>query len=163
VYGELQNIGDRYRNVIGIFMNQIMRGEPMTIFGDGTQTRAFTYVRDIAPVIAAAPGTPEAFGQVFNVGADHPYEVRVLAERVAEAMGVTPNIVLLPARNEVAHAYSSHEKVRRFFACPPETPLEVGLRQMAAWAREVGARTSQPFGAIEIARGLPPSWAVPGS
>ena len=45
VYGERQNIGDRYRNVIGIFMNQIMRGEPMTIFGDGRQTRAFTLRR----------------------------------------------------------------------------------------------------------------------
>ena len=42
VYGEHQNIGDRYRNVIGIFMNQIMQGEPMTIFGDGSQTRAFS-------------------------------------------------------------------------------------------------------------------------
>ncbi len=54
VYGERQNIGDRYRNVIGIFMSQILRGEPLTIFGDGSQTRAFTYVGDIAPVIAQA-------------------------------------------------------------------------------------------------------------
>src|SRR5262249_27124532 len=46
VYGEHQNIGDRYRNVIGIFMNQIMRGQPLTIFGDGSQTRAFTYIDD---------------------------------------------------------------------------------------------------------------------
>ena len=53
VYGEHQNIGDRYRNVIGIFMNQIMKGEPMTIFGDGEQTRAFTHVADVAPVVAA--------------------------------------------------------------------------------------------------------------
>ena len=45
VYGERQNIGDRYRNVVGIFMNQIMQGQPMTIFGDGEQTRAFTYIR----------------------------------------------------------------------------------------------------------------------
>lgn len=163
VYGERQNIGDRYRNVIGIFMNQIMRGEPMSIFGDGTQTRAFTYAGDIAPVIADAPFNPESFGEVFNVGADRPYEVRELAERVAEAMGVPPRIELLPGRHEVAHAYASHDKVRRFFDCPQETPLDVGLKRMAAWAREVGARTSQPFGEIEIPRGLPPSWAIPGS
>lgn len=43
VYGERQNIGDRYRNVVGIFMNQIMQDQPMTIFGDGQQSRAFTY------------------------------------------------------------------------------------------------------------------------
>ena len=49
VYGPRQNIGDRYRNVVGIFMNQILRGRPMTIFGDGTQTRAFSYIDDVAP------------------------------------------------------------------------------------------------------------------
>jgi UDP-glucose 4-epimerase len=160
VYGERQNIGDRYRNVIGIFMNQIMRGGPMTIFGDGAQTRAFTYAGDIAPIIAESAFNLRAFGEVFNVGADRPYEVRVLAECVAQAMGVESQIELLPGRNEVAHAYSSHEKVRRFFDCPPETSLEDGLRRMAAWAREAGARTSQPFGEIEIPRGLPPSWAA---
>jgi len=163
VYGERQNIGDRYRNVIGIFMNQIMRGEPMTIFGDGAQTRAFTYAGDIAPVIAEAPFNSEAAGEVFNVGADRPYSVRELAERVAAAMGVEPNIRHLPSRNEVVDAYSSHEKVRRVFECPPETSLDVGLARMACWAREVGARTSKAFGEIEIPRGLPASWAMPRS
>ena len=63
VYGPRQNIGDRYRNVVGIFMNQILQGRPMTIFGDGTQTRAFSYIDDVAPVMAEAidvrtpPGT----------------------------------------------------------------------------------------------------------
>src|SRR5687767_2844675 len=51
VYGENQNIGDRYRNVIGIFMNQIMQGQEMTIFGDGSQTRAFSHIDDLAPHI----------------------------------------------------------------------------------------------------------------
>ena len=55
VYGERQNIGDRYRNVIGIFMNQIMQGQPMTIFGDGDQTRAFSYIGDVAPDHRPAP------------------------------------------------------------------------------------------------------------
>lgn len=160
VYGERQNIGDKYRNVIGIFMNQIMRGEPMTIFGDGLQTRAFTYIGDISPVIAEAGFRPSAHGQVFNVGADTPYTVRQLAERVAVAMGVEPDIRFLEARNEVVDAYSSHEKVRTFFECPPDTSLDDGLARMAAWARTVGARQSQPFGEIEIPRGLPGSWAA---
>ncbi|MCC6177023.1 MAG: NAD-dependent epimerase/dehydratase family protein [Chloroflexi bacterium] len=160
VYGERQNIGDRYRNVIGIFMNQIMQGEPMTIFGDGLQTRAFTYAGDIAPVIAEAGFRPSAHGEVFNVGADTPYSVRDLAERVAAAMGVEPNIRFLDARNEVVDAYSSHDKVRQYFECPPETSLDEGLARMAAWARQVGARQSQPFGEIEIPSMLPASWAA---
>jgi len=48
IYGEFQNLGDPYRNVIGIFMNQILQEKPLTIFGDGTQERAFSYVEDIA-------------------------------------------------------------------------------------------------------------------
>src|SRR6202167_1552090 len=83
VYGERQNIGDRYRNVVGIFMNQLLRGEPMTIFGDGTQQRAFTHINDVAPIIAASGELLTARNQVFNVGADRPYTVNELAEVVA--------------------------------------------------------------------------------
>ena len=50
VYGERQNIGDKYRNVVGIFMNQILQGKSMTVFGDGTQTRAFSYIGDVRPL-----------------------------------------------------------------------------------------------------------------
>src|ERR1700685_4247965 len=63
VYGERQNIGDRYRNVVGIFMNQLLRGEPMTMFGDGNQQRAFSHIEDVAPLIAASVDYPEAYGQ----------------------------------------------------------------------------------------------------
>ena len=54
VYEERQNIGDPYRNVVGIFMNQIMQGKELTIFGDGMQTRAFSHIDDVAPIIAQA-------------------------------------------------------------------------------------------------------------
>ena len=158
VYGERQNIGDRYRNVIGIFMNQIMQGQPLTIFGDGKQPRAFTYVADVAPVIDQAPATKEAHGRIFNIGADMPCAVGRLAELVAEAMGARAEIRYLPARNEVVHAYSSHDSVRAVFDCPPDTPLDEGLRRMAAWAKQVGARQSKPFSSIEIRRGLPSGW-----
>src|SRR5437764_1071628 len=112
IYGERQNIGDPYRNVIGIFMNQIMQGRPLSIFGDGTQTRAFTYVKDIAPVIAKAHVTPKAYGHTFNIGADTPYDLNSLAKAVSNAMGTKAEIIHVAARKEVEHAYSSHEKVR---------------------------------------------------
>src|SRR6202050_5715807 len=75
VYGERQNIGDRYRNVVGIFMNQLLRGEPLTVFGDGSQQRAFTHIDDVAPVIAGSVNYPAAANQVFNIGADVPHTV----------------------------------------------------------------------------------------
>lgn len=158
VYGENQNIGDRYRNVIGIFMNQIMQGKPMTIFGDGTQTRAFSYIDDVAPHIANSVNIPEAYNEVFNIGADQPYTVKHLAETVAKAFGVEPEIQYLPARDEVLHAYSDHSKARRVFGQNSTVGLEDGVARMAAWARQVGARTSREFDNIEIQRNLPPIW-----
>ncbi|HEX3159066.1 MAG TPA: NAD-dependent epimerase/dehydratase family protein [Gemmatimonadaceae bacterium] len=158
VYGEFQNIGDRYRNVIGIFMNRLMHGEPMPIFGDGTQTRAFSYVGDIIPALAHAVHTPAAFGEVFNVGADRDYSVNELASVVADALGAERRVQHLDARREVQHAYSDHSKVRRVFGAQPETPLAEGIRRMAEWARVVGPRQSQAFENIEVTRNLPPAW-----
>lgn len=161
VYGEYQNIGDRYRNVIGIFMNQILQGKAMTIFGDGEQQRSFSYVSEVIPVIARAPLVEIARNQVFNVGADQPYTVNALAQHVAQAMGVEPEVVHLPARNEVVIAFSDHSKCHEVFGKAPAVSLPDGLRVMAEWVRSVGARKSREFQDIEIRRGLPPSWVSP--
>ena len=161
VYGENQNLGDPYRNVIGIFMNQILHHTPMTIFGDGQQTRAFTYIDEVAPVIAASVARPNAYNQAFNVGADTPYSVLELAQVVARTMGVEPAIQFFPARNEVVHAFSSHEKVRRVFGDLIRTvPLQEGIGRMAIWTKKVGARQGKPFQGIEVRKHLPPSWAA---
>jgi len=161
VYGENQNLGDRYRNVIGIFMNQIMQGRPMTIFGDGRQTRAFSYIDDVAPVIAASIARPESYNQVFNVGADKPYSVNELANVVARAMGAKSQIKRLDARNEVVNAYSVHEKVRKHFGdLMKNVSLEEGIERMAAWAKKTGARQGKPFKGIEVRKNLPKSWAA---
>lgn len=158
VYGEFQNIGDKYRNVIGIFMNQLMQDLPMTVFGDGSQSRAFSYIGDIAPLIAKSAEMPAVYNQVFNIGADTPYSVNTLVQVVAQAMEKEANIKYLPARNEVLHAYSSHEKVRKFFGEHPSTPLETGIRRMADWARQVGVRQSKKFENIEIMKNFPKGW-----
>lgn len=158
VYGEHQNIGDKYRNVIGIFMNQALQGLPLTIFGDGTQTRAFSYIDDVAPVIARSVLNSAAYGQVFNVGGDQPYTVNELALAVCEVMGVTPNLQYLPARKEVQHAYASHDKVRAYFDLPEPVDLREGLQRMAAWVRQVGSRKTKDFANIEVPIGLPAGW-----
>src|SRR4051794_13077172 len=161
VYGELQNSADPYRNVIGIFMNQVMSGRPMTVFGDGLQTRAFTHIDDVAPVISRSIDVPEAANEVFNVGADTPYTVLDLARAVARALDVAePEIEFLPARKEVVHAFSDHAKLHRVFGEEPTVPLEDGLRRMAGWARETGVREPIRFESVEILRNLPPSWAA---
>jgi UDP-glucose 4-epimerase len=160
VYGENQNIGDKYRNVIGIFMNQIMQGKQLTIFGDGEQTRAFSYIDDVAIPIAKCVNIPAAYNQVFNVGADKPYTVNELAKVVCAEFGVKPDIKYLNARNEVMHAYSDHGKARQVFGAPTDISLKEGISRMAKWAREVGARQGQEFSNIEITEKLPDGWAI---
>ncbi len=159
VYGERQNIGDRYRNVVGIFMNQLMKGEPMTIFGDGTQQRAFTHIDDVAPIIARSVEFPVARNQVFNVGADVPYTVNELARVVANAMGVDCKVAHLDPRNEVKIAFSDHSRAERVFGEREKISLEAGVFAMAEWVKKHGARESSTFESIEIAKNMPLSWA----
>ncbi len=158
VYGEMQNIGDKYRNVVGIFMNQILQEKPMTIFGDGEQTRAFSYIGDIAPIMAESIATPQAYNQIFNIGASQPYSVNELAGAIAKSMEVEPNITYVPARNEVVHAYSSHEKIQQVFGEREMHSLDQGLQKMADWVHQHGARKSSEFENIEIMKNLPKAW-----
>ncbi|HZS31337.1 MAG TPA: NAD-dependent epimerase/dehydratase family protein [Gaiellaceae bacterium] len=160
VYGELQNLADPYRNVIGIFMNQVMSGKPMTVFGDGLQTRAFSYIDDVAPVIARSIDVPAAANEVLNVGAETPYTVLELAQQVGRAFGVAePEIEFLPARKEVVHAFSDAAKLHRVFGETGAVPLEEGLDRMAGWAQEMGVQEPVRFESVEVLRNLPPSWA----
>jgi len=160
VYGEYQNIGDRYRNVVGIFMNQLMQKKPLTIFGDGKQTRAFSYIGNVAPYIAGSVEVSETYNNVFNIGADIVYSVNELAEEVINAMNIDGRINYLSKRNEVLHAYSDHSKFNKFFQIDENslTSLKEGLARMAKWVKTVGIRKSSSFKDIEITHKLPSIW-----
>ncbi len=160
VYGENQNIGDKYRNVIGIFMNQIMQGKQLTIFGDGNQTRAFSYIDDVAIPIARSVHIPAAYNEVFNIGADQPYTVNELARVVCTEFNVEADINYLTARNEVLHAYADHAKAHSVFGAPTGIDLPAGIQKMAQWASSVGARKSKEFDNIEISEKLPDGWGI---
>jgi UDP-glucose 4-epimerase len=140
-------------------MNQILRGEPMTIFGDGTQIRAFTHIDDIAPIIASSVDVRAARNQVFNLGADEPYTINDLARIVAEEMGSKCEVIQLDPRNEVKVAFSDHSKAHQVFGRQSQTTLQMGIRAMAKWVKVHGARESSIFENIEVMKNLPPSWA----
>ncbi|MFK8111666.1 MAG: NAD-dependent epimerase/dehydratase family protein [Rubripirellula sp.] len=158
VYGEFQNIGDRYRNVVGIFMNRIMQSQPLPVFGSGEQKRAFTYVGDIADLIAKSPLVDQARNEVFNIGADIPSTVNELALEIGKAFSVDPEMEHHEARHEVEFAWADHSKARRVFGQRAETSLMDGVQRMAEWAKQTGPRASEPFDDIEIERNLPASW-----
>lgn len=160
VYGERQNISDRYRNVVGIFMNCVLRGEALPVFGDGQQTRAFSHIDDVAPAIARSPLVAATANETYNVGADEPVSVLELARIVSEAFGVEPRLEHLPPRNEVVHAFSDHSKVRAALDLGDPIDLRTGIARMAAWVREHGPREPVEFtGRIELPRNMPPSWS----
>lgn len=160
VYGERQNVADRYRNVIGIFMNHMMQGRALPVFGDGEQSRGFTYVKDIAPVMAQAPTNAAARNQIFNLGADTPVTINQLAQEIGKVMGVEAEMRYLEARHEVVHAYAVHTKVHDAFGLTDasETSLADGLAQMWPWVQEYGARKTPKFGEIEVPKNLPSYW-----
>jgi UDP-glucose 4-epimerase len=144
--------------VIGIFMNQLLQGQPMSVFGDGLQTRAFSHVDDVAPVIARAPLLRAAYNQVFNIGADTPYTILQLAQEIASAFGQPCQLKHLPARNEVVHAFSDHSRVKAVFAPPPPIDLRTGIRRMAGWVKARGPATPVRFSDIEVRDKLPAGW-----
>lgn len=158
VYGPHQNIGDKYRNVVGIFMNQLLKKEPLTVFGDGNQSRAFTYIEDVAPYIAKSPAFAKAYNQTFNIGSDLPTTVNELAHEIGLVMKTEAHIHHVEQREEVVHAYSDHAKFNAIFKPAPEVSFSDGLAKMAAWVHTHGARESSTFENIEITKNLPESW-----
>lgn len=163
VYGERQNIGDRYRNVIGIFMNQLLQNQPLTVFGNGQQSRAFTYIKDIAPYIANAPKVPAAKNEIFNIGSDTPTTISELITILNQITGIKAKLKKVPARHEAIHSFANHLKVRRAFSISKssETPLEQGIANMWDWVQQHGARQTPPFTDIEIEQKLPSIWLEP--
>ena len=162
VFGPRQNIADPYRNVVGIFFRCALQGEPMPVFGDGSQTRSFSYISMVAECIAAAPWVSAARGRVINVGGDEPMSVRRLAETIAEVMDVPCNVQELEPRAEVLHAHCRHDLAQQLFpeAYKESVGIAEGLRRTAEFVRShpIPKPTECPC-PIEIADRLPPSWA----
>jgi UDP-glucose 4-epimerase len=158
VYGERQNVNDRFRNVVGIFCRQILTGQPLTIFGDGLQTRAFTYIGDMSETLADAVECSAAINRVFNIGAEQSTSVLELAHLMKKVSGSDVPIVHLAPRHEVVHAFSSHEAIKEVFGPRRHTSLEEGLARTFAWAKNLPILPYSKPCELEISRNMPPSW-----
>ena len=158
VFGERQNLNDRFRNVVGIFCRQLLKGEPLTVFGEGRQRRAFSYIGDMVDILACAVETKGAYQQIFNIGADQAISVIELAHMLQEISGRKPGILHLPPRLEVTDAFSSHDKIKQIFGTMPKTPLRQGLEKTWNWALGEKLEPYQLNFDIEIDKKMPPSW-----
>jgi UDP-glucose 4-epimerase len=140
VFGERQSLSDPYRNVVGIFMNRIMRGEPCYVYGDGEQQRAYSYIGDSLPAfLRACELRPELDRQAINVGGTREVTVNHILHLVAREYGATPEVIhLLDRPREVKNAYCTWRKSADLLGYQETIGLEEGLRRMADWAKKQG-------------------------
>ena len=158
VYGIGQNIFDRYRNVLGIWMYQHLNGEPLTVYGSGEQTRAFSYIDDTTPCLWAAATYKEASKQIINVGGTKACTINEAKEMMLEVFGWNAEVVYKEARYEVKHAVPSYQKSIDLLDYADNHGLEVGLRKMWNWAKTLKMRERFKWPEYEINKGLYSYW-----
>lgn len=137
VAGIYQNIWDRYRNVLGIWIRQCINEQPITVYGDGSQVRAFSDIKYYMEPITKLIFDSSINNQIYNVGADQTISIldaAIMTQAVAEKFGYNPKIVHLEPRDEVKEAYPSHDKAKRDLAFKDDTDLEKMISQMFEWA-----------------------------
>lgn len=159
VYGPRQNIFDPYRNVLMIWMNRIMRDKPPLIYGDGDQTRAFSYIEDIIPALANAAFLMKAEGEIINLGSDEVVTINKACQTVLEAMGSELEPIHVEKRvGEVKHAYCDIGKARKLLDYKIRYMLRDGVRKMAEWAKEIGPKEPNYTLPLEIKKRAPNVW-----
>lgn len=161
VYGPRQNMRDPYRNVVGIFMAQCMRGEPMTIFGDGFQRRAFSFIDDVAKPIALCVDLIPC-GTIVNLGGRDTFTINDLAGVIGQVTGSLGMRDYLPARNEVRDAFCDQTIANAIFGAVLQfdrKSLREGIEAMYEWARSLDTpQRGERFGKIDLDRDLPQIW-----
>ena len=157
VYGPKQALNSPYRNVLGIFMNKLLDGQPLTIYGNGSQRRAFSFIDDLLPPLWRALTDPKCANQKFNLGSERSYSVQELAETFIRIAG-RGEIQYLEARHEVDVAYSDVSKAKRDLGYEDKTDLETGIARMWLWAQSQPRRPFETFKNIEITKGLYSFW-----
>lgn len=158
VVGIYQNIWDRYRNVIGIWIRQVLNGDPITIFGDGTQERAFSDIQFYLDPFAKL--LTEGSREAFNIGADHYWplnEVARVMDSVARVHGLRAIPKYLEARHEAHKAYCDHTKAKEHLGFKDETRLASTIAEMFEWAITQPKRQVRDI-PIEINTGLYSFW-----
>lgn len=137
VYGPGQSYNNPYQGVLGIFSGNVLRGEPITIFGDGEQTRDFVFVEDIVDGWARALVTPAAKGQVINLGGGRATSINQLAKAVVNAFGRPDHEIRhLPGRaGEQRAVQADVGKAKRVLGWEPKISFEQGLAKTVEWAK----------------------------
>lgn len=159
VYGVKQNIWDKYRNVIGIWMYNILQNKPITIYGDGEQTRAFTYIDNILEPLWKAAVLPEASKEIINLGGTVEYSINETADILSKITNYTDK-VYLEKRHEVKFAYPAWQKSIDILGYNEIYSLEHGIKEMWDWAQKQPSRNQFIWPFYEIDTNIYDYWKI---
>lgn len=157
-YGVNQNIWDKYRNVLGIWMYQIINDIPPTIFGDGEQRRAFSYVDDSLEPFWNASQNDKCIGEIINLGGIKDCSINEACDTLIKVAGTDLKPQYLEQRHETKYAWSTWQKSVDLLNFQHKTGLEDGLRKMWEWALQQPNRQRKVWKNYELTKGIYEFW-----
>ena len=157
-YGINQNIWDKYRNVLGIWMYQILNKESPTIFGDGSQVRAFSYVDDSVIPFWNASQNDDCKGEIINLGGTKEYSISEACNILINVTGQNIKPVYLEPRHESKYAWATWDKSIKLLGFEHKVNLEEGVTKMWEWAKKQPNRERYVWPEYELNKGLYEYW-----
>ncbi|AUG04542.1 NAD-dependent dehydratase [Pseudomonas sp. 09C 129] len=131
IFGPRQDPSSPYSGVISIFCERAQKGLPITVFGDGEQTRDFMYVEDLVDVLVQSLETPQLEVGAVNVGLNQATTLKQLLEVLGEVVGQLPPISYGPARSgDIRHSRANNQRLLQRFKLPEPTPMSIGLARL---------------------------------
>lgn len=159
VYGIKQNIWDKYRNVLGIWMYKIINNEPITIYGDGEQSRAFSYIDDIMQPLWNAAILEKSKNQCINLGSGTHITLNEASSMLEDIVGPIEKIYL-EKRYEVKKSWCTVQKSIDLLNYEEKTCLKDGLQKMWSWAQKQPNRNVQEWKEFELDKGIYSYWKI---
>ncbi|MGN8345987.1 NAD-dependent epimerase/dehydratase family protein [Pseudomonas sp. SMV71] len=131
IYGPRQDPSSPYSGVISIFSERAQKGLPITVFGDGEQTRDFVYVQDLVDLLVQAIEKPEVEVGAVNVGWNQATTLKQMLQALEQVVGKLPPISYGPARSgDIRHSRADNQRLLQRFSFPTQTPMSVGLARL---------------------------------
>ena len=156
IVGPNQKYDDPYRNVMSIMINRNLQGQPSVIYGDGEQTRCFSYVDDVIYCLEKLALDPKIYGGIINVGPDgSSCSINKLSELIANSTGFNGEPIYVKDRpQEVRHATCSADKARKYLGYETKTSLEQSVKATTDYIKTRGVRPFKYNLPLEIVNDL---------
>jgi UDP-glucose 4-epimerase len=135
VFGPRQDPSSPYSGVISIFTQRVQQGLPISVFGDGEQTRDFFYIADLVEVLLQALAAPQSVAGAVNVGWNQAVSLNQLLAEIGSLFGGLPAVgYQAPRPGDIRHSRADNRRLLEHYRLPPATPLRDGLQRLLGLA-----------------------------